>query len=156
MVCGLSVAGCGSGSLTRDQTWAPAWGLQKIATGPPGKAHDCFRLCFHLLTQDAQVLPSPAPSPQVEGSLLILPACQIAAEAVAAASPRHGLCWWLSDKRICLQRRDVGSVPGSGRSLWRREWLPTPVFLPRESHGRRRLAGYTACAVATSQTELRD
>ena len=89
-MCGLSAAGCGSGSLTRDQTWAPAWGLQEIVTGPLGKAHDCFRLCFHLLTQDAQVLPSPAPLPQVEGSLLVLPACQIAAEVVAAASPRYG------------------------------------------------------------------
>ena len=97
-MCGLSAAGCGSGSLTRDQTWAPAWGLQEIVTGPLGKAHDCFRLCFHLLTQDAQVLPSPAPSPQVEGSLLVLPACQIAAEVVAAVSPRYGLCWWLSGK----------------------------------------------------------
>ena len=25
------------------------------------------------------------------------------------------------------------------KSLWRREWLPTPVFLPREFHGQRRL-----------------
>ena len=25
---------------------------------------------------------------------------------------------------------------------WRREWQPTPVFLPGESHGQRRLAGY--------------
>ena len=25
---------------------------------------------------------------------------------------------------------------------WRREWLPTPVFLPRESHGQRSLVGY--------------
>ena len=25
---------------------------------------------------------------------------------------------------------------------WRRAWQPTPVFLPRESHGQRRLAGY--------------
>ena len=24
---------------------------------------------------------------------------------------------------------------------WRRKWLPTPVFLPRESHGPRSLAG---------------
>jgi len=27
---------------------------------------------------------------------------------------------------------DVGWIPGSGRSLWRREGLPTPVFLPGE------------------------
>jgi len=26
--------------------------------------------------------------------------------------------------------------------LWRREWEPTPVFLPGESHGQRSLAGY--------------
>jgi len=24
--------------------------------------------------------------------------------------------------------RDVGSIPGSGRSPWRRVWQPTPVF----------------------------
>ena len=26
---------------------------------------------------------------------------------------------------------------------WRREWLPTQVFLPREFHGQRSLAGYS-------------
>ena len=26
---------------------------------------------------------------------------------------------------------------------WRREWQPTPVFLPRKSHGQRSLAGYS-------------
>ena len=26
---------------------------------------------------------------------------------------------------------------------WRREWLLPPVFLPRESHGQRSLAGYS-------------
>ena len=29
----------------------------------------------------------------------------------------------------------VGKIP------WRREWLPTPVFLPGESHGQRSLVG---------------
>jgi len=28
------------------------------------------------------------------------------------------------------------------KSPWRREWLPTPVILPREFHGQRSLAGY--------------
>ena len=37
---------------------------------------------------------------------------------------------------------DVGSVPGSGRSIrWRKKWQPTPVFLPRESHEQRSLTG---------------
>ena len=31
---------------------------------------------------------------------------------------------------------------GSGRFSWRREWLPTPVFLPGKSRGQRGLAGY--------------
>ena len=26
---------------------------------------------------------------------------------------------------------------------WRREWLPTPVFLPGESHGQRSLEGHS-------------
>ena len=44
--------------------------------------------------------------------------------------------------------RDMGSIPGWGRSPWRRAWQPTPVqpisvFLPRESHGQRSLAGYS-------------
>ena len=30
----------------------------------------------------------------------------------------------------------VGKIP------WRREWQPTPVFLPGEFHGQRNLAGY--------------
>ena len=37
---------------------------------------------------------------------------------------------------------DPNSIPGLGRSLWRRTWQPTPVSLPGESRGQRRLAGY--------------
>ena len=29
--------------------------------------------------------------------------------------------------------------------IWRKEWLPTQVFLPREFHGQRSLAGYSPC-----------
>ena len=38
---------------------------------------------------------------------------------------------------------DLGSIPGSGRSLWRWKWQPTPVFLPGESHGQRSVVGYS-------------
>ena len=38
---------------------------------------------------------------------------------------------------------DRGSIPGSGRSPWRREWQPIPVFLPVEFHGQRSLVGYS-------------
>jgi len=36
--------------------------------------------------------------------------------------------------------RDLGSIPGSGRSPEERKWQPTQVFLPGESHGQRSLA----------------
>ena len=48
--------------------------------------------------------------------------------------------------------RDVGLIPGSGRSPWRREWLPTSVFSPGESHGQRSLAGYSAWGHKESDT----
>ena len=33
--------------------------------------------------------------------------------------------------------------PWLGKSPWRREQQPTPVFLPGECHGQRSLAGYS-------------
>ena len=36
-----------------------------------------------------------------------------------------------------------GSIPGWGNIPWRREWLPTPAFLPGEFHGPRSQAGYS-------------
>ena len=43
-------------------------------------------------------------------------------------------------KESACNAGDLGSIPGS-EDLWRREWLPTLVFLPGESHGQRSLAG---------------
>ena len=40
----------------------------------------------------------------------------------------------------------VGKVP------WRREWQPSPVFLPGEFHGQRRLAGYSPWSLKESDT----
>ena len=39
--------------------------------------------------------------------------------------------------------RDVGSVPGLGRSPVRK-WQRTPVFLPGKSRGQRSLVGYNS------------
>ena len=46
-------------------------------------------------------------------------------------------------KESACNAEDPGSVPGSGRFLWRREWQPTPIFLPREYHGQRSLVSYS-------------
>ena len=37
----------------------------------------------------------------------------------------------------------IKNRPGVGEIPWRREWLPTPVFLPGEFHGQKVLAGYS-------------
>ena len=38
---------------------------------------------------------------------------------------------------------DPDSIPRSERIPWRREWLPTRVFLPGEFHGQRSPVGYS-------------
>ena len=57
---------------------------------------------------------------------------------------------WL---RISLQCRRPGFDPSVRKMLWRREWQPTPVFLPGEFHGQRSLAG-TVHGITKSQTGL--
>ena len=46
-------------------------------------------------------------------------------------------------KRSACNSGDLGSIPGWGRFPWRRERLPTPVFLPGEFHGQRSLVGFS-------------
>ena len=46
-------------------------------------------------------------------------------------------------KKICLQYRRLWFDPWVEKIPWRREWLPTPVFLPGESRGQRSLASYS-------------
>ena len=56
---------------------------------------------------------------------------------------KNHLClhWWLRQWRISLQCRKPKLNPWIGKIPWRREWQPTPVFLPGESHGQGSLAG---------------
>ena len=43
----------------------------------------------------------------------------------------------------CLQCRRPRFDPWDRKIPWRRKWQPTPVFLPRKSHGQRSLVGYS-------------
>ena len=46
-------------------------------------------------------------------------------------------------KESACNAGDTGSIPNSRRSPGKRAWLPTPVFLPGESHGQRSLMGHS-------------
>ena len=49
----------------------------------------------------------------------------------------------LKRSRICLWCRRPGFDPWTGKFFWRKEWQPTPVFLPGKFHGQRSLVGYS-------------
>ena len=51
------------------------------------------------------------------------------------------------DKEYACNAADPGSIPGLGRSPGEEKWLPTPLFLPGESHGQKSLVGYSPCGV---------
>ena len=52
-----------------------------------------------------------------------------------------GLPWRLSDKESVCQCQRRGFDPWVRKLPWRRQWHPTPVLLPGESHGQRSLVG---------------
>ena len=52
-------------------------------------------------------------------------------------------------RRLLLGRKVMTNLDSI---LWRRQWHPTPVLLPRKSHGQRSLAGHW---VAKSWTQLK-
>ena len=67
-------------------------------------------------------------------------------------SPREGIGYplqysWASlvaqTVKICPQCRKPGIDPCVRKIPWKREWQPTPVFLPGEPHGQRTLVGYS-------------
>ena len=62
------------------------------------------------------------------------------------------LPWWIRRSRICLQCRRWGFRPWVWKIPWRRAWQPTPVFLPGESNGQRRLAGCSPWGCKESDT----
>jgi len=43
----------------------------------------------------------------------------------------------------CRKCRKPGFDSWVRKNPWRKEWQPTPVFLPGESHGQESLAGYS-------------
>ena len=64
-----------------------------------------------------------------------------------------GLPSWLKRLRVWLQCRGLGFNSWVGKIPWRREWLPTPIFLPGKFHGQRSLVA-TVHRVTKSWTRL--
>ena len=51
--------------------------------------------------------------------------------------------WGFSDGSDSKESASVWFDPWVGKIAWRREWLPTPVFLPGESHEQKSPVGYS-------------
>ena len=56
---------------------------------------------------------------------------------------KRGLSGGLDSKESAWNARDQDLIPGLRRSPGVRKWQPTPIFLPGECHGQRRLASYS-------------
>ena len=73
-----------------------------------------------------------------------------------------GLGHLVAQMVMCLSINvgDLGWRPGLdpwvGKIPWRRKWQPTPVLLPRKSHGRRSLVQATVHGVTKSRARLSD
>ena len=52
---------------------------------------------------------------------------------------------WIKNRLQCRRCNRRGFNHWSGKVPWRRARKPTPIFLPRESHGQRSLVGYSLC-----------
>ena len=73
-----------------------------------------------------------------------LPHQNLFAPASKAAGPLkpRGFCGGSDGKESACNAEDLaGFNPWVGKIPWKREWQPTPVFLPGESHGWRSLVG---------------
>ena len=63
----------------------------------------------------------------------------------------HGFFASTDSKESACNAGDPDLIPGSGRPPWRREWLPTPAFLPGKFR-QRSLVGYSLWGRTESDT----
>ena len=68
---------------------------------------------------------------------------QTQAPCVSCIDRQVRLPWWFSWSRVCPSCGRPRFDPWACKICWRREWLPTPVFLPGEFHGQRSLVNYS-------------
>ena len=111
---------------------------EKISTKYSASSSLPFRLCLlsHFLL----------PNPTIVRTLALrkkLPPSSEAWVYLVFIEQTLALPWWLSGKESACQCRRRGFNPWAGEIPWRREWLPTPVFLSGESQGQRDVVTYS-------------
>ena len=102
------------------------------------------------------------PDPVLENANLQSPAPRLTSPALAppttpkqCSSSLGGVLDGSDTKESACKAGDLGSTPWLGGYPWRREQLPTPVFLPGESHGQRSQVGYSPWGHKESDTTER-
>ena len=73
--------------------------------------------------------------------VMIIPSIRVS--GILQVDMRRAFPSGLDDKKNLPAMQKTGFNPWAGKIVWRREWQPTPVFLPGEFHGQRSLAGYS-------------
>ena len=115
----------GAGSWHFTDSWESKWGQER------GKSSSAYKT-------RSQRLRSPS-------SLPVRVPFQPSLALLISVSVLAGIPWWFSGLRIhlqCERHSRPGFNPWIRKILWRRQWQPTPVFLPGEFHGKRSLGGF--------------
>ena len=111
---------------------SPWWPLDVTGPTPPPSGDDAA-ISAHASQEEACSLVVPA---QNDGSLSFF-----FSSISFPQLPTWGFPRWLNDREFACQCRSLRFNPWVGKIPWSRKWQPTPVFLPRKSHGQRRVAG---------------
>ena len=77
------------------------------------------------------------------GSLWSLPHTSGCVTALLPCLPSSPICLVAQTVKNLPIKQETQIPPLGQEDPCRREWLPTPVFLPGESHGQRKWAGYS-------------
>ena len=109
------------------------WGIFLTQGSNPGVQH-CRQILYHLSHHEVNIIQLPIlqhlrrhNKEKVTWAWLSFPGGSVGKESASNAGNAG--------------RRE--SDPWVGKFPWRKAWQPTPVFLPRESHGQRSLVGYS-------------
>ena len=71
-------------------------------------------------------------------------------------NPRNGGAWWAAIYGVAQSQTRLNRLSNSSSTLtWRRQWHPTSVLLPGESHGRMSLVGCSPWGLWGSDTTER-